>query len=197
VCLCGITGEYLITMKIVFLDRDGVINEFPGNGKYVTKVKNFHFIPGSLEAIRLLTEQGFTLFVVSNQAGVGKGLFTKDKLKHITKNMLRDINKNGGRIEGVFYCTNRSEQNCDCRKPQIGNIEKALASMGKTLRSAKRAFFVGDTETDILAGNTAGCRTILVRSGREDRVHIKKWDVKPTFITKNLFEATKIIRKSY
>ena len=63
-------------MNVVFLDRDGVINQFPGNGNYVTKVKEFHFIPGSLDAIRELTEMGYTIFIISNQAGVGKGLFT-------------------------------------------------------------------------------------------------------------------------
>ena len=67
-------------MKLVFLDRDGVINEFPGNGRYVTRCQDFHFIPGALEAIRNLTKSGYTIFVVSNQAGVGKGLFTKKKL---------------------------------------------------------------------------------------------------------------------
>ena len=63
-------------MKVVFLDRDGVINEFPGNGNYVTKLKDFHFLPGTLEALRTLTEENYTIFVISNQAGVGKGVYT-------------------------------------------------------------------------------------------------------------------------
>ena len=66
-------------MKIVFLDRDGVINKFPGNGKYVTKLKEFHFVPGALDALRILTDEGYSIFVISNQAGVAKGVYSKQK----------------------------------------------------------------------------------------------------------------------
>ena len=181
-------------MKVVFIDRDGVINEFPGNGNYVTKVKNFRFIPRSLEAIRILTEQGYTIFVVSNQAGVGKGVFSRDKLNRITKNMLQEVKRAGGNIKKVYYCTHRSEDNCNCRKPGIGSILKAMQSMNKSIRSAKKTFLVGDTKDDILAGHNAGCSTIFVLSGREDRNHLEKWRVRPDFIAKDLFAATKIIQ---
>ena len=106
-------------MKVVFLDRDGVINEFPGNGNYVTRLKDFRFIPGSLEALRLLTQEGYAIFVISNQAGVSKGVYTQNKLNHITRNMLRDVRRAGARIEKVFYCTHRSDAGCDCRKPAL------------------------------------------------------------------------------
>lgn len=182
-------------MKVVFLDRDGVINEFPGNGNYVTKLKEFHFIPGSIEAIKALTDMGYSLFVISNQAGVAKGLYSKAKLEHITRNMLRDIRACGGRIKRVFYCTHLSEDGCDCRKPRIGSIRKALASMDKTIREASSAFFVGDTESDILAGHNAGCKTILVLSGREDRRHVRGWQIKPDFVAGNLLDAVGVIEK--
>lgn len=95
-------------MKFIFLDRDGVINEFPGNGLYVTKLKKFHLMPRSLEAIRLLTEAGFTIFVISNQAGVGRNIFSEQKLMHITSNMIRDVEKAGGQLQGFFIaCINR------------------------------------------------------------------------------------------
>lgn len=181
-------------MNIVFLDRDGVINQFPGNGNYVTKIKEFHFIPGSLEAIRDLTLMNYTIFVVSNQAGVGKGLFTKEKLKSINDHMLRYVTKAGGRIKRSYYCTHRSDAGCDCRKPKIGSLRKAFSLVNTTLRSAKKAFFVGDTQADIKAGHNAGCRTIFVLSGREDRRYMRKWDVKPDFIVKNLKEAVEVIR---
>lgn len=182
-------------MKVVFLDRDGVINEFPGNGNYVTKVKDFRFIPGSVEAIKTLTEQGYTIFVVSNQAGVGKGVYSRDKLNRITRNMLRNIEKAGGKIRKVYYCTHRSEDNCSCRKPGIGSILNAMQSMNKSIRSAKKTFFVGDTKADILAGHNAGCSTIFVLSGREDHDHLVQWRVRPDFIAKDLFAATKIIQQ--
>ncbi|VAX37981.1 hypothetical protein MNBD_UNCLBAC01-347 [hydrothermal vent metagenome] len=180
-------------MKIVFLDRDGVINQFPGNGKYVTKLKEFHFVPGSLDAIRILTQEGYTIFVISNQAGVGKGLYTKAKLQHITRNMLRDVRKHGGRIKKVFYCMHRSDHGCDCRKPGIGSIQKSLSIMNKPIHLAQKAFFIGDTESDIQAGHNAGCTTIFVLSGREDRRYMRKWKVKPDHITNDLMGAVDIM----
>jgi D-glycero-D-manno-heptose 1,7-bisphosphate phosphatase len=183
-------------MKIVFLDRDGVINEFPGNGKYVTKLKDFHFIPGALEALKILTKEKYSIFVISNQAGVSKGIYSQLKLNHITRNMLADVRKSGGRIKKVFYCTHRREARCDCRKPEIGMVKRALGLMDKDIRIAKKAFFVGDTESDIQAGHNAGCKTIFVLSGREDRRHMQSWPTKPDFIAKDLLEATAIITRN-
>ena len=180
-------------MKVVFLDRDGVINEFPGNGNYVTKVKEFHFIPGALDAIKILTDLGYKIFVISNQAGVGKGIYSRDKLKRITRHMLRHVERNNGKIRKVFYCTHRSDEGCDCRKPEIGLVRKALQSLNKTIRHAQKAYFVGDTSVDIKAGHNAGCKTIFALSGREDRRYMRKWDVRPDYIVKDLQEAVEII----
>ena len=181
-------------MNVVFLDRDGVINEFPGNGNYVTKIKEFHFIPGSLDAIREFTEMDYTIFIISNQAGVGKGLFSKDKLKSINSHMLKYVAKAGGRIKRSFYCTHKSTDGCDCRKPQIGSLKRAFSLLNGSIRSAKQSFFVGDTGVDIKTGHNAGCRTIFVLSGREDRRYMRKWEIKPDFIVKNLKEAVEVIR---
>ena len=183
-----------MSVKAVFLDRDGVINQFPGNGKYVTKLNEFHFLPGALEAIKTLTDAGYSIFIVSNQAGVGKGVYTKQKLDHITKNMLRDVKKAGGKIRKVFYCIHHPYEGCDCRKPNIGSIEQGLKMLGKTIRSAKDTFFVGDTKSDIEAGLNAGCKTIFVLSGREDRRYVaQKWCVHPDYIANDLLDALKII----
>ncbi|MBP6344046.1 MAG: HAD-IIIA family hydrolase [Candidatus Omnitrophica bacterium] len=180
-------------MKVIFLDRDGVINEFPGNGKYVTKIKEFHFIPGSIEAIKKLTDQDYKIFIISNQAGVGKGVFSKAKLESINNHMLKYVTKAGGKIKRSFYCTHRSDAGCDCRKPQIGNLKRAFSLVKGSIRSAKKTFFVGDTEADIRTGYNAGCRTIFVLSGREDRRYMRKWEVKPDFIVKNLKKAVEVI----
>ncbi|MBF0384374.1 MAG: HAD-IIIA family hydrolase [Candidatus Omnitrophica bacterium] len=180
-------------MKIVFLDRDGVVNQFPGNGEYVTKLKNFSFIPGSLEAIRLLTENGYRIFIISNQAGVAKGVYSMSKLKLINRKMLDGIKKAGGKINKTFYCTHRSDEGCHCRKPEIGSIIKALKSVGQSLQTENTRFFVGDSKSDILTGFRSGCRTILVLSGRAKRKDVGKWGVRPEYIVKNLQEATKII----
>lgn len=180
-------------MKIVFLDRDGVINEFPGNGKYVTKVKNFHFIPRVLDALKLLTDEGFTIFVVSNQAGVGKGVYSKQKLDHIHRNMMRDVKAYGAKITKAYYCTHRSDAGCDCRKPGIGHVKKGLKLIHQPMSVVKNAFFVGDTESDILAGHNAGCHTILSLSGREDRRHMRGWNVKADYVVNDLWEAAQLM----
>jgi len=182
-------------MKVVFLDRDGVINKFPGNGKYVTKLKEFSFVPGALDALRILTKEGYSIFVVSNQAGVAKRIYSQKKLDLINDKMLKGVRATGGRIKKTFYCTHFSHSGCDCRKPEIGSIKKALQSMNKTIRAASKAFFVGDTESDILAGHNAGCTTIFVLSGREDRRHMRGWTVKPDYIASDLLEATDIINE--
>ena len=180
-------------MKVAFLDRDGVINKFPGNGKYVTKVKDFHFLPGAREAIRDLTQAGYTLFVISNQAGVGKGVYSRDKLQRITRKMLTGVRRAGGKIKKVYYCTHRSDEGCDCRKPEIASIAKALKSLGKTLAFAKKSYFIGDTVTDMAAGRNAGCQTIFVLSGRSNVARLKKKRIKATHVARNLLAASEII----
>jgi len=107
--------------------------------------------------------------------------------------MLRHVRKFGGRIKKVFYCTHASSHNCDCRKPKIGSIKEALQSVNKTIRHAKKFFFIGDTRIDIEAGKNAGCQTILVLSGRDTRRDVKGWKKKPDYIAKNLLEATGIV----
>ena len=179
--------------KVIFLDRDGVINRFPGFGNYVTKVKDFRFVPGALAAIRRMTEAGYTLFVISNQAGVGKGIYSKEKLNRITRFMLKEVAQHKGKIKKVFYCTHRSDYGCGCRKPEIGSIKKALQSLRQNLHHAREAFFIGDTDLDMLAGHNAGCRTIFVLSGKENRRSAARWKVKPDFIARDLKEACEII----
>ena len=182
-------------MKIAFLDRDGVINEFPGNGLYVTKVKDFHFLPRTLKALKLLTDAGYHIFVISNQAGVGKGVYSKNKLEKITARMLAGVNAVGAKIDEVFYCTCKSSDGCHCRKPRIGNIIKALNLIDTTIDDACCTFFVGDTEGDIKAGKNAGCKTIFVLSGRENQEHMNRWDVSPDHIAEDLYDAVQIILK--
>lgn len=182
-------------MKVAFLDRDGVINKFPGNGLYVTKVKDFHLIPRALDALKRLTDAGYHIFVVSNQAGVGKGVYSKKKLDQITAHMMRHVQAHGARIDEVLYCTCKSSDACNCRKPRLGNIIKALELIDKTIDDARHAYFVGDTDIDVKAGKNAGCKTIFVLSGREDREYMKRWDIRPDFIAEDLYDAVNIILK--
>ncbi len=109
--------------------------------------------------------------------------------------MIRDALSVGGKIKKVFYCTHFSHAGCECRKPEIGAIREAFESSNKTLQLAQKAFFVGDTESDILTGHNAGCTTIFVLSGREDRRHMRGWKIKPDYVARDLLEATDIINE--
>lgn len=177
-------------MKAIFLDRDGVINKYPGDTKYVTAWKEFHFLPRARLAIAKLKMEGFKIFVISNQAGVGKGIFTQKALDSITRNMLRAIKKSQGSIDAVYYCTHRKEENCSCRKPKAGLIDMVKKNFPIDIRNS---FFIGDTIRDIHTAKAAGCKSILVLSGKEKLANRKNWESQPHFVFRNLFEATKFI----
>ncbi|MBU1869503.1 MAG: HAD-IIIA family hydrolase, partial [Candidatus Omnitrophica bacterium] len=135
-------------MRVVFLDRDGVINKDPAGKMYVTKWKDFSFLPRAKRAVCLLCKNGFKVVLISNQAGVGKGLFSKKKLAFITDNMQKALKKSGGRVHGVFYCTHRSEDDCNCRKPKAGLIHMATKRFPCDLT---KTYFIGDTIRDVMA----------------------------------------------
>ncbi|NQT95865.1 MAG: HAD family hydrolase [Candidatus Omnitrophica bacterium] len=176
--------------RIVFLDRDGVINKNPVYLDYIRKPSQFKFLPGAEKAIRLLTEAGFDIYVVSNQSGVEKGLFTRQDLKAINDKMIKAVEASGGRILKSYYCTHLTVQNCSCKKPKTAFIKKAI---GKRRVDRKNSYFIGDTERDIIAGKRAGLRAIAVLSGYTKKKDIRGWKAKPDFIAKNLLKAVKEI----
>ena len=116
-------------MRLVFLDRDGVINRFPGKGCYVTADEGLRLLPNALRGIRLLTEAGFRLDVISNQGCVSRGLITRGHLDLLTQKMLRQIRDAGGRIRRVFYCVHQTSDDCRCKKPKTLLLEKQSSSL--------------------------------------------------------------------
>lgn len=174
-------------MKIVFLDRDGVINKDPGFGGYVTCWEEFQFLPRALKALRKLNQAGYKTIIISNQAGVAKGLYTLEDLDEITKNMLDEIKKAGGEICSVHYCPHKDEDNCSCRKPKTGLFSQALR--GSSIDFSK-TYFIGDHSRDMLAGKSIGCKTIFVLSGN---TRLEDLDVQPDFVAKDLLEAVESI----
>jgi D-glycero-D-manno-heptose 1,7-bisphosphate phosphatase len=177
-------------MKAIFLDRDGVINRYPGDTKYVTSWEEFRFLPNAKKALALLTGKKYPIFVISNQAGVSKGIYSQDTLNDITNRMLKALEKSGARIDSVYYCTHRDEDNCSCRKPKAGLVK--LAVKGKRI-NLKNSFFIGDTIRDVRTAKAAGCKSILVFSGKENPSNQDNWQTRPDFTFKNLCEATKFI----
>jgi histidinol-phosphate phosphatase family protein len=167
----------------LFLDRDGVINVPPGAKRYITRPGEFRFLPGVPAALRKLRSGGRKIILVSNQAGVERGLFSQADLAGITRKMLRGIKSRGGRIDAVYYCTHAPERRCRCRKPHPGLLRKAARRFSLDL---KKSIVVGDNVTDIEMGHSAGCRTALVLTGMTNRKAAKKISPSPDFIAPNL-----------
>ena len=147
--------------KVVFLDRDGVINEPPGAARYVCTWREFKFKEGALTMLSALFAKGYRLVVITNQQGVGKGLIDHDELKRIHANMCAVVERHGARIDGVYFCPHLATEGCECRKPMPGLIDQALKTLGYQI-DLGRSWFVGDAPTDVEAGQRAGLRTVLV-----------------------------------
>jgi len=182
-------------MKVIFLDRDGVINRYPGDFEYVKSWEEFQFLPKIKPALKKLNAQGFKIFVVSNQAGISKNVYSQEALDLITKNMLKELKDDAIEISEVYYCIHRQEDNCSCRKPNTGLIEQALNELKKEGYKVKLedSYFIGDTIRDIETGKKAGLKTILVFSGKEKSENKNNWQVFPDFTAQDLYEAVEKI----
>ena len=155
------TEKFLQAKKIIFLDRDGVINEKAPKADYVKSWNEFEFLPGSIDAMKLLAENNYKMFIISNQAGIARGAMTEHDLKEIHRNMEKELEKHNVEIEKIYYCPHGWDDGCECRKPKPGMLFKAAREYDLDL---SKSLFIGDDERDLQAGNAAGCRTILVNS---------------------------------
>lgn len=178
-------------MKTVFLDRDGVINRCPGDHRYVSSSRKFEFLSRAKKAIALLRRKKFRIFIISNQAGVGAGVYQRKTLDRITQKMLADIESAGGRIQKVYYCTHRKDAGCSCRKPKPGLLLKAAKEFQIDL---KKVYLIGDTINDVLTADAVGARSILVLTGKEKLAHRSRWKAKPKFVFKDLYSAARFLR---
>jgi len=175
--------------KIVFLDRDGVICQKPDNDAYVLNWDEFHFLPGSIEAIVRLTKAGWPIMVISNQACISRGLNTQGDLDDMTAKAIVEIEKAGGRIEKFYYCPHQNSDKCDCRKPKTGMFREAARDFEIDFAES---YFIGDSRRDIEAAHNIGCHSILVLSGGSRREDTDGWEIKPEFICKDLLEAASV-----
>ncbi|MDX9788158.1 MAG: D-glycero-beta-D-manno-heptose 1,7-bisphosphate 7-phosphatase [Desulfobacterales bacterium] len=180
--------------KVVFLDRDGVINrDSPG---YIKSVAEFVFLPRSLEAIRLLTTNGFSVIVITNQSAIGRGMISPAVLEEIHQHLIDTVKENGGRIRDIFFCPHTPEENCDCRKPKPGLIFQAGHTYGIAL---SETVMVGDRVKDIQCGHAAGCgAAILVRTGNGDRAAtaLSEQHIPVNFLAEDLYDAVSWILSS-
>ena len=148
-------------MKIIILDRDGVINQ--DSDLFIKSPEEWKPIPGSLEAIAKLNHSGYRVVVASNQSGIGRGLFDMATLNAINDKMYRALAQLGGRIDALFFCPHPAEAHCLCRKPKPGMFEDISRRFNIGLKDAPS---VGDSLRDLQASDAVGAQPILVLSGK-------------------------------
>ena len=172
---------------VVFLDRDGTINH--DSPDYIKNRSEFKIIPGSIEAIRLLTVSGFTSIIITNQSALARKLISPDELDHIHAVLKAATLSGGGKITDIFFCPHLPDEGCDCRKPAPGLLLQAQLKYNIDLPSS---IMVGDSAKDIECARNAGCgQAVLVKTGKddaaEDRLKSKQIDADYTAI--DLFDA--------
>ena len=154
-----ITERFLARRPAVILDRDGVLNERPPRAHYVRSWAEFRWLPGALEALRLLRSGGFRIVVVSNQAGIARGAMSAADLDDIHRRMVAEAEAAGGGIDAFYHCPHDWDEGCECRKPKPGMLYEAQRDFSLDLT---RTLLVGDDERDGQAAEAAGCPYVLV-----------------------------------
>jgi len=175
-------------MKLVILDRDGVIN-FDSDA-YIKNADEWRAIPGSVEAIARLNHAGYRVVVASNQSGIGRGLFDMGALNAINDKMYRALAQVGGRIDALFYCPHAAEADCDCRKPKPGMFLDIAQRFNVNLAGVPS---VGDSLRDLQAAAAAGAQPILVLTGKGAKTRSAGDLPENTMLFANLAEAVRHI----
>ena len=174
--------------KAIFLDRDGTLNYDEG---YTYKTEDFRLMPKVIDALKLL-KNDFIFFIVTNQSGVGREYYTLQDVHKFNEKMLKELEKDRIKIEKIYICPHHPDGACECRKPSIKFIKDAEKEFNIDL---KNSWVIGDHPHDVEMGKKAGCKTIYVLTGhgKKHKSALKKKNIKPDYIVKNLYEAAKII----
>ena len=183
--------------RAVFLDRDGTVSEEVG---YLRAIDRFQIYSYSPLAIRTLNQAGLRTFLVTNQSGVARGLFSEDLIREIHTELENKLREEGAHLDAIYYCPHHPEGSvptyrldCDCRKPKTGMIQRAARDFDLDLSSS---FVVGDKYLDMELAFRAGARAILVLSGYgqdQYRVGRQTWPRQPDYIATNLLAAAEWI----
>lgn len=148
-------------MKLIILDRDGVINQ--DSDKFIKSPDEWKPIPGSLEAIARLNQNGYRVVVATNQSGIGRGLFDMGTLNAMHAKMHKALAQFGGHIDAVFICPHAADDNCDCRKPKPGMMRQIAERFHAELEGVP---MIGDSVRDLQAAAEVGGQPILVETGK-------------------------------
>jgi len=173
-----------MTKRAVFLDRDGTMAK---DVHYCRRPEDFRLFPNTAKAIKLLSEHGFKVIVITNQSGIARGYFTEEALAQIHEKMKTELAKEGAWIDGIYYCPHHPDDNCNCRKPKPKLVLQAAKEHDIDL---KHSFVVGDLSLDIDMGKAVGCKTILLLDSPQEDLNIS-----PDYIASDLLEASRFVLK--
>lgn len=170
------------TKAVVLLDRDGTINIDYG---YLSDPSGVVLIDGAAEAVKRLNDRGIKAVVVSNQSGVGRGYFTDEDVSAVNKRLSDLLGERGARMDGIYYCPHRPDEECGCRKPKAGLFMKAAREQGI---DAVPVYVVGDKASDVGLARNIGARSVLVLTGCGPE-ELKKLFAPPDFVASGISEA--------
>ncbi len=169
--------------KAVFIDRDGTLIE---EVNFLHRVEDLQYFSYTDEAIRLLKENGFKVVLVTNQSGIGRGIYTESQMHTVHAQIQTDLTE---KLDAIYFCPHLPNEGCACRKPNLGMIEAATTDLPIDLENS---WMIGDKNLDVELGFNAGIKPILVLTGYGEK-HLPELKRKPAFIADNLLEAVKII----
>ena len=173
-------------MKLVVLDRDGVVNF--DSDQYIKSPAEWRPIPGSIEAIARMNQNGWRVAVATNQSGIARGLFDMATLNAINDKMMEMVFRQGGRIDALFFCPHAADEGCNCRKPRTGMLEEIAARFHTELKGVP---CIGDSLKDLQAAETVGAQPILVLTGKGTRTQADGGLPKKTLVFDDLAAAAR------
>jgi len=174
------------TKKGIFFDRDGTLIE---EVNYLARPEQLKLFPFAAEAIQLLNENGFLVFLITNQSGIGRKYFNENDLREIHEKLIADLALMDAKLDAIYFCPHAPEDDCDCRKPKTGMIRQATRDFSIDL---KNSWTIGDKALDVETGFNAGTKTALVLTGYGIKER-EKLNENPDLIAENLLAAVKII----
>jgi D-glycero-D-manno-heptose 1,7-bisphosphate phosphatase len=185
--------ETRLLRPAVFLDRDGTIGEELG---YVNHIDRFQMFPYAAEAIRELNLAKIPVIVVTNQGGIARNIFPESLVHEVHKKMIAELAAGGAHVDAIYFCPHKSEDTCECRKPNPGLLHRAAREHSLDLAAS---WIVGDRYGDLEMGHTTASRGILVMTGYgrgEYELHRSTWARQPDALAENLRDAVRLILRN-
>jgi len=187
-------SSFLEQEKAVFLDRDGTLIH---DKNFISKVEDVEFVPGSIQAVKILKDLGYKVVIVSNQSGIGRGILTKEIVDKINEFIVNQLKRDNLDIDGVYYCPHNPEDNCACRKPNLEMVNQAASRLNLSL---KNSWAIGDKLSDVMLGKNMGGKggLVLTGYGKKELEKIKGNSVvKPDFVVNTLLDGAFLIQKEH